>query len=422
MHPGKIAVAMPGTIWPPLSVILMGMLLLLAVGCQTFSSRAVTDPSAAVARLEAGGSIAEEVDRLAQPLIDAREIFGVAVGVLTPEAKISVFGYGSTGKDRQSPSPDGDTIFQIGSVSKVFLTALLAVLVDEGVFSYEDTVREIMPPEVPLSEAVGQLTLHELATNTGGFPRQPFCPKQLWDAAAFIFTGRNVYAYIDKPYLYTYIRGKQLRPKESREYVYSNIGFGLLAHLIEVRTGQRFEELLEKKICAPLNLRDTTFSLSEEQKTRLATGHVGGQPRFMRRGQPMQPWDMGEIMRPSGCLYSTANDLMIFAKANLGMLSNPLEPVLASTKLVQCRRPDEDVALGWLINYLGADRLEVIYKHGMVAGYSAYIGMEPASGIVVVALYNTFSWDDKLGHNLLLRLSRAQKPVARAVNPAELSP
>ncbi len=120
---------------------------------------------------------------------------------------------------------------------------------------------------------------------------------------------------------------------------------------------------------------------------------------------------MGEIMRPVGCLYSTVNDLMVFAKANLGMLGHPLEAVLASTQRVQLSRPTEEVALGWLVNYLGDDRLKVTYKQGVVAGYSGYIGMDAEARVAVVVLYNTFSWDEKIGHNLILRLARGLPPL-----------
>jgi CubicO group peptidase (beta-lactamase class C family) len=419
MHLGKLMVDGAVTFIRPLARLgrpqaaLLLALAFMGTGCQALSTRIVSDPGPAAARLKAGGSVAQEVDRLAQPLTDSREIRGVAVGVLTPDGQTSVFGYGQTATPSGRGSPDGNTIFQIGSLSKLFLTALLAVLVDEGALRYDETVREILPADVRLNHEVGQLTLYELATNTGGFPRQPFCLGQLRDLTLFVFTGQNLYAYIDKPYLYKYIRRKQIKPKQSRKYVYSNIGYGLLTHLIEVKTGRTFHDLLDEKICQPLNLRDTTLALSDEQQERLATGHVGTQPRFMRRGQPLQPWDMGEIMRPSTCLYSTVNDLMIFAKANLGMLSHQLEPALASTQRAQWSRPTEDVAFGWLINYLGDDRLKVIYKHGMVAGYSGYIGVEPENRIAVIALYNTFSWDDKLGHNLLLRLSRGLAPKQR---------
>ncbi len=392
------------------------VLLLLVTGCRTFSARLVEDPGPAVARLQVGGTIEVEVDRLAQPLVQSREVYGMAVGVMTPDGQVRTYGYGSTGLPGEAERPRGDTIFQIGSVSKLFIAALLAVLVDEGALSYEDTVRSILPPEVRLNEDVGKVTLYELATNTGGLPRQPFCPSQLKDFIAYLCTGRNVYAYFTKPYLYRYLRRTHIKPKEKREYVYSNIGYGLLAHLIEVKTGRSFADLLEEKICRPLNLRDTTFVLSAEQRQRLAVGHAGGQPRFLRRGTPMEPWDMGEIMRASACLYSTVNDLMVFTQANLGGEQLRLERVLASTLRVQLSRPEEDVALGWLINYLGEDRLKITYKHGMVAGYHCYVGMNVEGRIAVVVLCNTFAWEDKIGHNLVLLLSRGLS--SRSPSPA----
>jgi len=395
--------------------LLLAGLLLPAAGCRTFSTRPVSDPAAAAARLQAGGSIGAEVDRLAQPLVARGEIYGLAVGVATPDGRSRCFGYGGVGTPGGAHPPDGDTIFQIGSVSKVFITALLAVLVDEGVLHYEDTVRGILPPETPVNGEFGKVTLYELAINMGGLPRQPASLSQLRDFTAFLFTGRNLYAYIDKPFLDNYLRNKNVKPKDAREYVYSNVGYGLLAHLIEVKTGRPFQELLEEKICRPLHLRDTTFVLTAEQQKRLAVGHAGRQPFLMRRGDPVAPWDMGEIMRPAGCLYSTVNDLLVFAQASLGMPGHAIEPALASTQRVQLRRPAEDVAFGWLINYVGDDRLKVTYKQGVIAGYSAYIGLSAESGIGVVVLYNTFSWDEEVGHNLILRLARGLAPARAAV-------
>jgi CubicO group peptidase (beta-lactamase class C family) len=378
----------------------------LVTGCRTLSKRDVSDPALAVARLKAGGSVSSEVDRLARPLIESGEIYGLAVGVLTPDGKTLAFGYGRTGTTGAKQQPDDKTVFQLGSVSKVFLAALLTVLVDEGVLHYEDTVRSILPPTVPVNKEFGQLTLYELATNCGGLPRQPYGSiSQFRDAIAFLFTGRNLYAYINKPFLYRYLRVKHIKPKAKRTYVYSNFGYGLLAHLIEVKTGRTIQELMQEKICEPLHLRDTTFVLNAEQKKRLAMGHAGVQPFLMRRGHPMEPWDMGEMMLSSGCLYSTVSDLMIFAKASLGSLGNPLEPALASTQRAQLHRPSEDVAFGWLINYLGDDRLKITYKEGVIAGYSAYIGFNDQSGVAVVVLSDTFSWNEKIGHNLVLRLS-----------------
>lgn len=380
-------------------------LALVGTSCGTFSSREVQDPGAAVARLRAGGSVQAEVDRLAEPIVARGDIRGMAVGILTPDGHTQVLGYGSTGASSPAQRPAGDTIFQIGSVSKLFIATLLATLVEEGVLHYDDTVRRILPAEVRLSDEAANVTLYELATNTGGFPRQPFCPKQLRDFLAYLFTGRNVYAYITRPFLYEYLAKHPPKPKEEREYVYSNIGYGLLAHLMEVRTGRSFPDLLEEKVCRPLGLRDTTFTLNADQHARLATGHVGDQPRFVRRGRAMPPWDMGEIMRASGCLYSTADDLLRFARLTLGKEGHPLEAALASTHEARLTRPVEDVGFGWLIDYAGENRLAIHYKHGMVSGYHGYIGLNPRTSIAVVVLCNTFSWEDRIGHNLVLRLT-----------------
>lgn len=398
-----------------LALVLLGLSALLA-GCGTFSSRLVLDPGPAVGRLRHGSSPREEVDRLARPFIQSGEVYGMAVGVLTPDGATMTSGYGRTGRLGERDLPRGDTIFQIGSVSKLFVAALLAQLVADGTLSYDDTVRGILPAGVPLGDEIGKVSLLELVTNTGGLPRQPYCLRQLKDFTAFLFTGRNLYAYIDKPFLYRYLHETDVRPREKRQYAYSNIGYGLLAHLIEVKTGYGIEELLQGRICRPLGLRDTTFFLNAEQKGRLAVGHAGIQPRFLRRGHPIQPWDMGEIMRPSGCLYSTVDDLLIFARANLGVLHHPLEPVLASTHVARLSQPGEEICAGWLIEDLRDYGLKVTYKQGVVAGYSGYIGLEPRTHVAVVVLYNTFSWDDKIGHNLILRLSRGLSPPGAAAS------
>jgi CubicO group peptidase (beta-lactamase class C family) len=388
--------------------VLLLCIALLTTSCKTtFSSRRVSDPLPAVARLQAGASIQEEVDQLARPLIQSGEVYGMTVGVLTPDGVTRTYGYGKTGWAGDDRPPRADTVFQIGSVSKLFVASVLALLVEEGKMHYGDTVRSILPPEVQVRKDIGELTLYELVTHTAGLPRQPSCPSQLRDFIAYLFTGHNLYGYIDKEYLYWYLRHHHLKSRERRGYVYSNIGAGLLAHLIEVKTGRSIPELVQEKICGPLNMRDTVYALDAEQQKRLAVGHVGDQPKFMRRQVPLAAWDMGAILHPVGGLYSTAADLLIFAGANLGLRHHPLEPLLASTHQVQIKTPAEDVAFGWLVNYFDGGRSVVMYKHGMVSGYNAYVGMDPDTRVAVVVLCNTFNWNEKIGHNLVLRLSGA---------------
>jgi len=396
----------------PVTLLLVGGVLL-GTSCGTVSSRIISEPGPSVRRLQSGGSIKEEVDRLARPLIAKREIYSMAVGVLTPDGATGNFGYGRSGRPAETQSPTGDDIFQVGSLTKLFVAAVLDILVDEGRLHYQDSIRSILPPEIPLAPGVGDLTLQELVTHTAGFPRQPTDRTQLRYFGRYLLTGHNLYGHIDKAYLYEYLRTCKIKPKGQREYDYSNIGFGLLAHLIEIKTGRSLPDLVAEKVCRPLKMRDTVFALDAGQRKRLAVGHVGDQPGLMWRNTPTEAWDMGPIMRATGGMYSTVNDLLIFAKANLGMLHHPLEARLAETQRVQFKTPEEDVALGWFVNHLDHDRVTLYYKYGMVSGYNAYIGLDLEKRIAVVVLSSNFNWKDKIGHNLLLRLSKGLLPQSQ---------
>jgi len=219
--------------------------------------------------------------------------------------------------------------------------------------------------------------------------------------------GHNLYGHLTTSFLYNYLRVYHVRPQETRQFKYSNIGYGLLANLIAVKTGRPVTDLIMEKICRPLNMTNSVFVLDAGQQQRLAVGHVGNQACWRFRSTPMAPWDMGDLMRPVTGMYSSANDLLIFAKANLGMTHHPLESTLALTHQAQTETAQGGQAFGWIINRFNDGRQVITFKDGMVSGYRAYIGMDLDARVAVVVLSNQFSWDDKIAHNLLLRLSGA---------------
>ncbi len=376
------------------------------VGCTSYSSRQALDPRPAAARLRAGGDIKDEVDRLARPLIESGEVASLAVGLVTPDGQVHTFGYGNIAHDKKQ-QPQTDTIFEIGSITKLFVASTLAILVEEGSLSYSDTVRSILPVEVKVSEEVGQLTLRELVTHRSGLPRQPKSFQQMHYLMEFFLTGQNPYRFIDKSYLYEFLSSSDVPPRQRREYVYSNLAYGVLGHLMELKTGRSLPELIQEKICGPLNMRDTGFALNERQRLRLAEGHVGDQPKFVRRNKPIAEWDLGEIMRASGGMFSTTHDLMIFAKSNLGLLGHRLDPLLVSTQKPEIKTRHEEIACGWVIDHFHQWRTSITYMTGFVSGYSAYLGLDTEKRVAVTVLYSNFNWEDKVGHNLVLRLGAA---------------
>lgn len=388
---------------------------LTGVSCRTNTEVVVLDPAPGAARLRAGEPLGEEVARLVQPLIESGEDRGVIVGVLQPDGTVRSFTFGTSGAPADPASLAGDTLFQVGSLTKVLVTALLAVLFEEGTLKPGDTVREILPAGVELSPDAGALTLLELATHTSGLPREPTDGATLLYAIDYMFTGHNLYRYLTRDRAYAALRNCTLPPRSERRAEYSNLATGLLAHLIEVRTGRSLPDLLAEKITGPLGMRDTTFFPDDGQKRRLAQGHAGGHPCFLPRDTPMPPWDMGDFMRGCGGLYSTLDDLMTFAQANLAPEPHALTPLLRDLHRPRSHAAREDYSLGWIVHTFDEGRIHITYKYGIVSGYSAYIGMNVEKRLAVVVLCNSFHWDDKVGHNLLLRLTGAMEEAAGGV-------
>ena len=380
---------------------------LAGTGCRTTATRQLSNPAPAVARLRAGGSIHAEADRLVKPLLASGEVFGMVVGVVTPDGATQSFGYGRTGRVGDTNAPGPDDLFQVGSVSKLFTETLLVQLKAEGKIRDDDTVRGILPANLVLSAEAGRLTVHQLATHTSGLPREPMTLSQLRSFLDYLVTGHDLYEHLTIPYLQSYLRHAKPRPKAPPEFVYSNLGAGLLAYLITEKTGQPATDLIEERICRPLHMNDSVFFLNPEQQSRLAVGHVGNQACWMAGNCPLPPWDMGDLLRPIAGMYSSLNDLLVFARANLGMLHQPVEASLALTHRRQIQTPDGGEALGWVVNDFDNGRLVLTFKAGVVSGYSAYIGLDLDAHLAVVVLANKFSWDEKVGHNLLLRLAGA---------------
>ena len=296
---------------------------------------------------------------------------GIVVGIIDPSGR-RVVAYGKTAKDGKPV--DADTVFEIGSITKVFTSLLLADMVQRGEVALTDPVSKYLPPNVKMPERNGKkITLIDLATHTSGLPRLPtnFHPK---DAA-------NPYADFTVTQLYDFLSTVELTRDIGSKYEYSNLGGGLLGHVLALRAGTDYETLVRTRIVAPLAMKSTAVTLSNAMKARLATGH---DPAL----QPVSNWDI-PTLAGAGALRSTANDLLTFVAANLGIVKTPLAPAMAA--MLATRRPTGnptlEIALGWHIATRNGH--EIVWHNGGTGGYRSWIGFEPKSHIGVVVLSNT---------------------------------
>jgi len=340
-----------------------------------------------------------EIHRILVERIDAlRQSVGIVVGVIEPSGR-RIVSYGRLTKD-EARTPDGDTIFEIGSITKVFTSLLLADAVQRGEVSLADPVSKYLPASVKMAERGRAITLQDLATHTSGLPRLPANMKPR-DAA-------NPYADYSVEQLYQFLSSYQPARDAGAQYEYSNLGGGLLGHVLAERAQTDYASLVRARVTAPLGMTSTSIVLSPEQKARLAAGHSATL-------EPVPNWDL-PTLAGAGALRSSTNDLLTFLAANLGYTTSPLGRAMAS--MLDVRRPtgvdNLQIALGWHV--LRAHGRDIVWHNGGTAGYRTFIGFDPAarSGVVVLSNAGTAAGPDDIGRHLL----DPQLPLVAAAAPA----
>lgn len=222
---------------------LIGLFML--AGCGTLSKYQIDSGETEARRYAASGDLRQEVDNLATPLVRQGKTPGVVVGVLQANGESRFYSYGLAKKEGNE-AIDENTVFPIGSLSKGFLGIMTTQLVKEGSLSWDDTLEALLPPTVKLSADARKITLQQLASHTSGLPRQPFDLATLHYFLEYLFDGKNFYRHYDSDFIYSYL-GTFRRP-DRIEPQYSNIGYGLLGHIIEIRTKKNSSPCWPRKL------------------------------------------------------------------------------------------------------------------------------------------------------------------------------
>jgi len=319
----------------------------------------------------------------------------LVVGVIDANGR-RVVAYGSLAKDDQRPL-NGDTIFEIGSMTKVFTSLVLMDMVQKGEVAVTDPVAKYLPASVHVPERNGtKITLQDLATQSSGLPRMPsnFKPKDV----------SNPYADYSPELLYAFLSGYRVARDIGAQFEYSNLGVGLLGHVLTLRAGMDYETMVQARVLGPLGMTSTGISLSPEMKTRLAVGHGANL-------EPVSNWDLG-VLAGAGALRSSANDMLTFLAANLGYSNTPLAAAMAAQ--VSIRRPagsaGMEIAYNWLVQTKNGK--SIFWHNGGTGGYRTYMGFDPKTraGVVVLTNLSSPAGPDDIGRHLL----DATYPLAQA--------
>ena len=345
-----------------------------------------TRPAAEPTTSSAGWFPADSAVRtMLEQRIDAGQGTGFVVGMLEPDGSTRIVVAGKSDGPGDRPL-DGATVFEIGSVTKVFTNALLAEMAGRSVVKLDQPVAELLPKSVTVPSKEGRaITLVDLATQHSGLPRMPsnFAPR---DPA-------NPYADYSAGLLYDFLSHHELAATPGERYGYSNVGVGLLGHALSLKGRKPYETLVTERVLKPLKLKDTRITLTPEMKARLAAGHD-------RAGATVPNWDF-QAMAGAGALRSTANDLLRFLAANLDSNGTAISAALRECHRprLQAGGPSVKIGLGWhMLDVFGA----TLHMHnGGTGGYRSFIGYDPTMRVAVVVLANGAGELDDVGLHLL---------------------
>jgi D-alanyl-D-alanine-carboxypeptidase/D-alanyl-D-alanine-endopeptidase len=341
----------------------------------------------------------DEIRGILRDRIDvAKKSVGIVVGFVDDKG-IRIISYGKPNQNSDR-MVNADSVFEIGSVTKVFTAILLAEMVERGKVSLNDPVSKYLPKTVKMPTRAGkEITLLDLASQTSGLPRLPgnFAPKDL----------QNPYADYSVEQMYAFISGYTLTRDIGAKYEYSNLGFGLLGHILALRARTDYETLVRTRIGRPLKMDSTGIKLTHELQARLAAGHNAVR-------LPVPNWDL-QTIPGAGALRSTVNDLLKFVAANLGLKKSPLLAAMQKTHQSQHDTgvPNLEIGLGWHI--LKKFGTEIVWHNGGTGGYHSFIGFDQQRRKGVVVLSNSTNDIDDIGRHLLER----QYPLAKLEAPKE---
>jgi len=328
------------------------------------------------------------VESLLRNRIEEGRGIGIVVGLREADGRTRVVFAGSAGKGKR---PLGSqTIFEIGSITKVFTGTLLAQMVDRGEVGLSDPVAKYLPYGVRVPAwGTREITLRDLAKHRSALPR---LPTNMGGADP-----GDPYASYTAEKLYAFLSAFELTRPIDSVFEYSNLGVGLLGHALSRAAGGSYETVVRERILDPLRMNKTGVELKADVSEWMAQGHNA-------RNRPVPAWSSGVLVGAGG-LRADVLDMLRFLDANIGEPDSDLERSMraAHRRSSAPANPQSAVpaiGLTWLIQPIG--NKTVLWHNGGTGGFRSFIAFDPDREVGVVVLANSSHSVDDIGMHLLV--------------------
>jgi CubicO group peptidase (beta-lactamase class C family) len=277
--------------------------------------------------------------------------------------------------DSVKPADNHEKVFEIGSITKVFTSTVLASLVTEGKIRMNDSINPYYPFTFKENRKITFLTL---ANHTSGLPRLP--------GNLDLSDGSNPYRNYTEKELEAYLKTIiTLENEPSETYSYSNLGAGLLGYTLGLSQGTSFEELVQKRVFDRYGMTSSSTS-SGDAGDRLVKG-------LNANGETTSNWDF-DVLAGGGGVLSTTADLTQFAIAQF----NPENRELALTRVPTFEASEKmKIGLGWHILQSDTEQ-ELFWHNGGTGGYSSSMAVNVADKVAVIILSNVSAFHPASGN------------------------
>ncbi len=303
----------------------------------------------------------------------------IAIGVIAAEGTT----YATWGEVSSGVQADELSVYEIGSISKVFTGILLADQVIKGTLKLDTPVQSLLPTGVsaPLFDG-HDIQLFHLSTHSSGLPRMPdnFNPAN----------PANPYVDYSEQLLFEFLTHHKMRRAPGSDFEYSNYAVGLLGHLLAQKSGSSYPQLVQETIAKPLAMKMTAVTLTPEMRKHLAPP--------TSNGVVVSLWDLTTLAGAGG-IRSNVQDMCVFIKANMGMVETDLRAAMDLSHQQHYQAPNGTrIGLGWHIKTGDPD---IIWHNGGTGGYRTFAGFTADHSKGVVVLTNSTRNSNDIGFHLL---------------------
>jgi D-alanyl-D-alanine-carboxypeptidase/D-alanyl-D-alanine-endopeptidase len=326
-----------------------------------------------------------ELLELIKAQVDDGNTVGMVLGVMEADGSSRIVSYGDAGAGAAPLGPD--SVFEIGSITKVFTASVLSYMNATGQLSLGDPVQNYAPQGLVIPRKDGQpITLANLAEQNSGLPALP--------TNFFVSTDTGgAFGSYSTADLAEFLAGYSLPRAPGASFEYSNLGVGLLGLVLANHAGVSYEALVREIVLQPLEMDSTGVSLTPAMQEVRVVGHD-------LQKRPVPDGAVSEPFAGAGSLESSMQDMLKFLAANLRAPETELDRAMHHAQQPRADAGSGKIGLNWLRSTLSGG-VGVVYHTGSTTGFSSFIGFDPDRHVGVIMLANQIGMRNDLPFHLL---------------------